>query len=330
MDIEEIKLTDLISVDTLQSTQDGFSNATGMAAIIMDTKDSITGWSNCSGAYDIFMKKMPKEHDQFLQKGIEEAKRTGKPVVFPTLLGFTEFVVPVMFKNRYIGAIAGGQVLTEKINESKVRKFCSDKGFDSNVLLGLMEKLEVVSMDRVEAAAELAMSMFSSMVETGYNSLVSAERAQNAREHSVDGENSEIYNKINSTVDLVKKVEDGCTAIKGVVGKCAHAVENTDSIVKTIESASTQLTLIGFNASIEAKRAGAAGVGFNVIAQEVRSLAEKNTKQAGEIGNTLGGIKKAMGDINNQFRSLYADIELIVDSIKELSCAVVDSETKSE
>lgn len=330
MDIEQLKLTDLVSTDAMQALQDSFSDATGMAAVTMDTNGFVTKWSNCSQLYDSFIKRLPKEHEDFFRKGLEESKRTGRPAVYSLHLGFTEFVVPIVIKGKYIGSVAGGHVLTEKATDTKVRKFCTERGFDSKVLTDLLNDLAIVPSKRVDAAADLMASMVSSLAESGYQSLLSAERARAAREQNGENENSEIHNRINSTVDLVKKVEDGCTSIKDVVSKCARAVDNTDSIVKTIESASTQLTLIGFNASIEAKRAGAAGVGFNVIAQEVRSLAEKNTKQAGEIGNTLGGIKKAMGDINNQFRGLYTDIELIVDSINELSCAVAEYEGKSE
>lgn len=100
------------------------------------------------------------------------------------------------------------------------------------------------------------------------------------------------------------------------------AVESTDGIVKAIENASTQLTLIGFNASIEAKRAGAAGAGFNVIAQEVRTLADKNTKQANEVENTLNEIKKAITGINAQLKNCNSEIQKNVEVLESLKVLV--------
>ena len=127
-------------------------------------------------------------------------------------------------------------------------------------------------------------------------------------------------------MDLVDGVKLSCELIKSSVVSSTKEVDSTDSIVKTIENASTQLTLIGFNASIEAKRAGTAGSGFNVIAQEVRTLADRNTKQVGEVENTLNGIKKSMSDVNNRVRTLYGDIEKISDSMNELLYATIEAE----
>ena len=99
-------------------------------------------------------------------------------------------------------------------------------------------------------------------------------------------------------------------------------LRRTDGIVKAIENASTQLTLIGFNASIEAKRAGAAGAGFNVIAQEVRTLADKNTKQANEVENTLNEIKKAITGINAQLKNCNSEIQKNVEVLESLKVLV--------
>ena len=47
MDLDNLKLTDLIDVETLQSIQDGFSNTTGMAALITDADGTaVTRGSN--------------------------------------------------------------------------------------------------------------------------------------------------------------------------------------------------------------------------------------------------------------------------------------------
>ena len=82
MDIEQLKLTDLVSTDAMQALQDSFSDATGMAAVIMDTNGFVTKWSNCSQLYDSFIKRLPKEHEDFFRKGLEESKRTGRPAVY--------------------------------------------------------------------------------------------------------------------------------------------------------------------------------------------------------------------------------------------------------
>ena len=67
--------------------------------------------------------------------------------------------------------------------------------------------------------------------------------------------------------------------------------------------------------------AGAAGAGFNVIAQEVRTLADKNTKQANEVENTLNEIKKAIVGINAQLKTCNEEIQKnaeVLENLKQL------------
>lgn len=329
MDIDNLTLTELIDTTTLRSIQDSFAAATGMAVAALDSNESVptdSKWS-CRQEFCASCVRHSSEGSdkckKYIQKCVDEAKRSSRPCVDTCYAGIMEFAVPVIVRGSYVGALIGGQVFSERPDERKMGTTARNLGIDPNKYIEAARAVENMPVTRVEAAANLLSQMVTEVAESGYLRAMSAKRGAEARGES--GEGSELDRKISSTVDLVDGLKQGCDLIKKAVVASTKEVDNTDAIVRTIENASTQLTLIGFNASIEAKRAGAAGSGFNVIAQEVRTLAERNTKQVGAIEGTLEGIKKSMGDINNRIRALYGDIEKISDSVNELSYTAAEA-----
>ena len=256
-------------------------------------------------------------------QGGSEASRTGRPAVYYCHGGLVDFAAPIIVNGQHIGSLIGGQVLTEKPDEAKFRKIAREIGVDPDDYVAAVKKVPIVPKKQIDAAANLLYQMANALSETGYQRALAQQQSLRGSTivSNIDSDFSGINEQMEKAVDAMKALSDSFASIKTSAASSAKAVESTDSIIKTIENSSTQLTLIGFNASIEAKRAGAAGAGFNVIAQEVRTLADKNTKQAGEIETTLNGIKKAMTDINNQIKAVYSHIEKnqeVIESLKAM------------
>lgn len=327
MDLNNITLLDVIDRHTLQSIQDAFAAATGMAAIATDKNGPVTEGSNFTDFCMNLTRKSRTGADRCNQcdlRGGEEASRTGKPAVYYCTSGLMDFAAPVIVNGQHIGNLIGGQVLPEEPDEAKFRHIADELGIDQDEYIAALRKVRIIPKRQIEAAANLLWQMANALSEVGYQKLIALD-SQKGKEDLIKDvvtKFTTIDEQMTDVMTNIQNLEANFATIKDSAGTSSKAVESTDGIVKAIENASTQLTLIGFNASIEAKRAGAAGAGFNVIAQEVRTLADKNTKQANEVENTLNQIKKAITGINAQLKSCNDEIQKNADVIEQLKTLV--------
>ncbi|MGM0782669.1 MAG: methyl-accepting chemotaxis protein [Pseudomonadota bacterium] len=97
--------------------------------------------------------------------------------------------------------------------------------------------------------------------------------------------------------DALNAMVDELRALNARIGQAAEQVTSLrgdagriDNFVTVIDEISMQTTLLAFNASIEAARAGDAGRGFAVVATEVRQLASRTNDATDEIGGLNGSI----------------------------------------
>ena len=142
----------------------------------------------------------------------------------------------------------------------------------------------------------------------------------------------EDYVVINAKVEEVNTaiaaLSDEFDLLREKANESAKAVAQTDSILKYIQNVATQMTLLGFNASIEAKHVGEAGAGFNVIAQEVRQLAEQTSNQTRSIEDVLGSVRSSISAIDKEIATAVSKIEANVATVKELSDKITETSKK--
>lgn len=100
-----------------------------------------------------------------------------------------------------------------------------------------------------------------------------------------------------SELEKQSLIVDECAKdISSTISELAENVASVSRITDTILNISTQTNLLALNASIEAARAGDAGKGFSVVADEIRQLAE-GTKKSTEL---ITNIMKELTDVTNR------------------------------
>lgn len=171
-----------------------------------------------------------------------------------------------------------------------------------------------------------------------------------AREIKITSKNAgEIVNVLNEKSNTTAKMS---SRIKDDINKLNDKALQISKIVDLIDGISEQTSLLSLNASIEAARAGAAGKGFGVVAEEIKHLAEQTSEATNTIGNiveeilaeaqnTVEEVEKANAIFEEQnksvhetaqaFKSIINSLEKITEEVNRVSEAITEiNEYKSK
>jgi methyl-accepting chemotaxis protein len=117
-------------------------------------------------------------------------------------------------------------------------------------------------------------------------------------------------------------------------GKCVleavAAMKEIASKISIIEEIARQTNLLALNAAIEAARAGEHGKGFAVVAAEVRKLAERSQKAAGEINHLSGTTVKVSEKAGEMLDKLVPDIQKTAELVQEITASSKEQDAGAE
>lgn len=97
-----------------------------------------------------------------------------------------------------------------------------------------------------------------------------------------------------------------------------EVIDNMTKVISAINSISSQTNLLALNASIEASRAGEAGRGFSVVAEEIRSLAEETKTLTKRMGTFVDAIQEASHKSSESVETTVAELEQINENIQNV------------
>ena len=174
-----------------------------------------------------------------------------------------------------------------------------------------LRKLEVVNKTIVDHASQTESQSVTVAAASDEMVSTTTDIARNCENASVTSENSKqittngqqkVREAVNGIREESLKVQSGADIVKVLAQKSF----DIGSIVNTIEEIAAQTNLLALNAAIEAARAGEAGRGFAVVADEVRALASRTSRSTQEISNMVSDIQN---DANKATESINQSVE---------------------
>ena len=148
---------------------------------------------------------------------------------------------------------------------------------------------------------------------------------------------SSLYASIDAITMSVSETTERTVEISSVQEEITQAAEDTRNqtehtlkMSELVMTISKQTNLLALNASIAAARAGEAGRGFSVVAEEVGKLADSSRDAASKILEALGSMEKAANHIAERIKSINGLIENQADNMKEISASVEEAKAMSD
>ncbi|MBM26104.1 MAG: hypothetical protein CL760_10575 [Chloroflexi bacterium] len=176
----------------------------------------------------------------------------------------------------------------------------------------LSDSTDILNKQKTETSsvATAMAEMEHSIQEVSINAETSYQKVQEAEQSTLIG--SQLMSENKETIERLQVLlNDSIEAVNNVQQSSSNIV----SILDVIKGIAEQTNLLALNAAIEAARAGEAGRGFAVVADEVRVLSQKTTDSVIEIDNTINDLQIKSKNASETIEVCVSDMSKSVEQV---------------
>jgi methyl-accepting chemotaxis protein len=189
----------------------------------------------------------------------------------------------------------------------------------------------------LEAAAERMTGQSTDLADASSRQTASFEETSASLEEirGVSRSNLEVTKRANTAIDGITKdsrnISENLNSMNAAMESIRDSNNRIAKIIRLMDEISFQTNILALNAAIEAARAGEAGLGFSVVADEVRSLAHRSAEAAKDIEAIIaesvertGNADEAVERVSNSIRTTHKAVEALAETLRHVEAATVE------